>query len=161
MVFKMLHLPILDGTIIREASTLHKVHKASIANMGISNIELGNFDESKQIDDLAALDTMETLDSTTRSNLWDFIDKVFLKIKSITIHFLILQTHLLSTLKVVKGKQQDMIARSVVGLDHPNTTPLFPSIVGDNALKRHKGMLEFLAQKQNPLKNQATKYICI
>jgi hypothetical protein len=68
-VCKMLHLDILDVTIIREVGTLHGVHKASTANMSSSNIELGNLDESKQIDDLAALDTMETPDSTTRSNL--------------------------------------------------------------------------------------------
>lgn len=41
-VFKMLYLTILDGAIIREASTLHKVHMARTANMNISNIELGN-----------------------------------------------------------------------------------------------------------------------
>jgi len=45
--------------------------------------------------------------------------------------------------------------------NHPNTTPLFPSIIGDNALKLHRGMLEFLTQKQNPLKDRATKYIHI
>jgi hypothetical protein len=134
---------------------------ASTTNMSISNIELGNLDESKQIDDLATLDIMETLDSTTRSNLWDLIDKVFLKIKFVTIDFPILQTHLLSTLKVVKGKQQDMIAKRIVGLDHLDTTPLFPSIVKDNALKRHRGMLEFPTQKQNPLKDRTTKYIRI
>jgi hypothetical protein len=70
-----------------------------------------------------------------------------------------LQTHLLFALKVVKGKQQDMIAKGVIGLNHLDTTPLFPSIIGDNALKRHKGMLEFPAQKQNPLKDRGTKYI--
>jgi hypothetical protein len=45
-VFKMLHSAILNGTIIREANTLHTIHMASIANMSISNIELGNLDES-------------------------------------------------------------------------------------------------------------------
>jgi hypothetical protein len=38
---------------------------------------------------------------------------------------------------------------------------LFPSIVGDNALERHKWMLEFPTQKQNPLKDRSTKYIYI
>jgi hypothetical protein len=61
----------------------------------------------------------------------------------------------------VRGKQQDMIAKCVVGLDCLNTTPLFPSIVGDNTLKRHRRMLEFPTQKQNPLRDKATKYIRI
>jgi hypothetical protein len=46
-VFKMLHTDILDGTIIREASTLHGVHKANIVKMNISTIKLGNLDELK------------------------------------------------------------------------------------------------------------------
>ncbi len=78
----MLHTDILDGTIIREASTLHGVHKANIVKMNISTIKLGNLDELKQIDDLATLDTMETSNSMTRSNLWDLINKVLLKNKT-------------------------------------------------------------------------------
>ncbi len=46
-VLKMLHTDILDGAIIREASTLHGVHKANIVKMNISNIKLGNLDELK------------------------------------------------------------------------------------------------------------------
>jgi len=43
----MLHTDILDGTIIRKASTLHGVHKANIVKMNISTIKLGNLDELK------------------------------------------------------------------------------------------------------------------
>jgi len=47
------------------------------------------------------------------------------------------QLHLLLALKVSKGKQQDMIVRGIVGLEHPNLNPLFPSIPNDSRLKRH------------------------
>jgi hypothetical protein len=32
---------------------------------------------------------------------------------------------------VLKGKQQDMIAKGIIGLEHPNINPLFPSALSD------------------------------
>jgi hypothetical protein len=65
-----------------------------------------------------------------------------------------LQPHLLSSLKVLKGKQQDMIAKGIVGLEHLNVNPLFPFAHGGNTFKRHRGILEPHAQKQNHLKGK-------
>jgi hypothetical protein len=48
-----------------------------------------------------------------------------------------LQLHLLLALKVLKGKQQDMIVKGIVGLEHLDLNPLFPSIPSDNTPKRH------------------------
>jgi hypothetical protein len=46
-----------------------------------------------------------------------------------------LQPHLLLGLKVLRDKQQDMIARGITGLEHPDVDPLFPSTLGDNTLR--------------------------
>jgi hypothetical protein len=43
---------------------------------------------------------------------------------------------LLLTLKVLKGKQQDMIVRGIANLEHLNVDPLFPSTPSDNPFKR-------------------------
>jgi hypothetical protein len=45
-----------------------------------------------------------------------------------------------------------------VNLAHLVTTILFPYVIGDNALKRHRGLLEFLTQKHNHLKDTITKH---
>jgi hypothetical protein len=37
-----------------------------------------------------------------------------------------LQLHLLSDLKVLQSKQQDLLARGIAGTQHPSSTPLFP-----------------------------------
>jgi hypothetical protein len=60
-------------------------------------------------------------------DLVELINQVFHDIKTIAIGILALQLHLLSRLKVLKGKQQNMIAQGIVGLEYPNIDPLFPS----------------------------------
>jgi hypothetical protein len=40
-----------------------------------------------------------------------------------------------------------MITKEIVGLENPNVDPLFPSILGDNTLRRHRGILKPHAQK--------------
>jgi len=59
-----------------------------------------------------------------------------------------LQKHLLSTLKALKGKQRDMLTQGIVGLEHLNAKPMFPTVPNDNSLKRHKGMFEINVPKK-------------
>jgi len=51
-----------------------------------------------------------------------------------------------------------MLAWGVANLAHLTTTTLFPCAIGDNALKRHKRLLESLAQKHNHLKDKTIKH---
>jgi hypothetical protein len=74
-----------------------------------------------------------------------------------TVEFLALQLHFLLALRVLRGKHQNMLAL-VVNLAHLATTILFPYAIGDNALKRYKGLLESLAQKQNHLNDRTTRH---
>jgi len=59
---------------------------------------------------------------------------------------------------MLKCKQQDMIARGIVGLEHPNIDPLFPSPPGDNTFRWHRGILKPHVQKQNHLKDKTTTH---
>ncbi len=54
---------------------------------------------------------------------------------------------------MLRGKQQDMITKGIVGLEHPDVNPLFPFFLGDNTLRRHRKILQPHAQKQNHLKD--------
>jgi hypothetical protein len=56
--------------------------------------------------------------------------------------FPLLQLHLLSTLKVLKNKQQNILVQGVPKLARLDTTTLFPYATGDNGLKSQKGLLE-------------------
>jgi len=51
-----------------------------------------------------------------------------------------------------------MLARGVANLAHLTTTTLFPYAIVTNALKRHKRLLESLAQKHNHLKDKTIKH---
>jgi len=62
-------------------------------------------------------------------------------------------------LKVIKGKQHDMLAQGLAGLRHSNDQHLFPMNLGDNSLKRHKGVLEPRGANFHNLKDKATKFI--
>ncbi len=42
---------------------------------------------------------------------------------------------------MLKGKQQDMITRGIVGLEHPNVNPLFPFAPSDSTIRQHKGIV--------------------
>jgi hypothetical protein len=104
------------------------------------------------------LELKDHLKSTIDEDVIDVIDKVFSNLKATTVEFLALQMHLLSTLKFMKGKQQNMLTQGVANLAHPATTTLFPYIIGDNAFKRHKGLLEPPAQKHIHLKYRTTRH---
>jgi len=54
-----------------------------------------------------------------------------------------------------------MIARGIGNLEHPNINPLFPFALGDNTLRRHRGILEPYVQKYHHLKDRTTKHMCI
>jgi hypothetical protein len=71
--------------------------------------------------------------STTLVNLIDLIDEVFTGIGSTTMEFPTLQLHLLSNLKVVRGKQQDLLARGIVRIEHHDFTLLFLATIDDNS----------------------------
>jgi hypothetical protein len=38
---------------------------------------------------------------------------------------------------------------SIASLKHPNAKPVLPTVFGDNSLKRHRGMFETNAPKNN------------
>jgi hypothetical protein len=40
-----------------------------------------------------------------------------------------------------------MIAKGITGFEHPDINPLFPSALGDNTFRRHRGILKPLVQK--------------
>jgi hypothetical protein len=52
-----------------------------------------------------------------------------------------LQLHLLSALKVLRSKQQNMLGQGVAKLAHLTTTTLFQYVVGVNGLKGIKDCL--------------------
>jgi hypothetical protein len=52
-----------------------------------------------------------------------------------------------------------MLALGVANLVHPTTTTLFPYAIGDNGLKRHRGLLKSPIQKHNHLNDKATKHL--
>ncbi len=99
--------------------------------------------------------------STTLVNLIDLIDEVFTGIGSTTMEFPTLQLHLLSNLKVVRGKQQDLLARGIVRIEHHDFTLLFLATIDDNSLKRHRRLLASLVPKGNPIRDRAKKFIHI
>jgi hypothetical protein len=81
--------------------------------------------------------------------------------KTTTNEILALQPHLFSGMKVLKGKQQDMITTGIASLEHPVVDPLFPSTPNDNTFRQHRGILKPHVQKQNHLKDRAIKHMRI
>jgi hypothetical protein len=95
------------------------------------------------------LEFKDHLKSTIDEDVIDVIDKVFSNLRATTLEFPTLQTHLLSTLKVLRGKQQNMLTRGVANLAHSTITTLFPYVTDDNALKHIEDCL-------NPLLSNTT-----
>jgi hypothetical protein len=54
-----------------------------------------------------------------------------------------------------------MLAQGLVGLEHSNDQHFFPMNLGDNSLKRHRGVLEPKGVNFHNLKDKATRFICI
>jgi hypothetical protein len=64
-------------------------------------------------------------------------------------------------MKVLRGKQQDMIVGGIASLEHPIVDPLFPSTPSDNTFRQNRGILKPHAPKQNHLKDKTIKHMCI
>ncbi len=70
--------------------------------------------------------------------------------------FPLLQMHLLSTLKFLKGKQHNILVWGVPKLANLDTTTLFPYATSDNGLKSQKNCLNPLPK--NHLKDKTTRH---
>jgi hypothetical protein len=145
-VFKMLHPNILDGAIVRDMGTFHGVNKGLPTSRHMVCDDL--LDQQLGIDpkneDIGILEMITTI---AHVKYVDHIDQVFHDIKTTAIEIIVLQLHLFSRLKVLKGKQKNMIAKGIVGLEHPNINLLFPFAPSDNTLIKHRKILEPHAQK--------------
>jgi hypothetical protein len=100
-------------------------------------------------------------ESTVDANVIDVIDKVFSNFKATTMELLALQMHLLSTLRVLRGKQENMLTWGVANLAHPTTITLFPYATSDNALKRHRRLLEPLEEICKSMTPSMTDFVVI
>jgi hypothetical protein len=54
-----------------------------------------------------------------------------------------------------------MLEQGLAGLEHSNDQHLFLMNLGDNSLKRHRGVLEPRGANSHNLNNKTTKFICI
>jgi hypothetical protein len=54
-----------------------------------------------------------------------------------------------------------MLAQGLAGLEHSNDQHLFPMNLGDNSLKRHRGVLEHRGANFHNLKDKPTMFIRI
>jgi len=146
-VFKMLHPNIFDGAIVRDTCTFHGVNKGppTSRHMVCDDLLDQQLDIDPRNEDIGILEMITTI---AHVKYFDLIDQIFHDIKAITIEILTLQLHLFSRQKVLKGKQQNMIAKGIVGLEHPNINLLFPFAPSyDNTLIKHRKILEPHAQK--------------
>ncbi len=139
-MFKVLHLDVLDGVVVWDMGTYHGVHWP-ITNF--SRSQNGSVFEKQNKDvvlqPIKIMGTIEILDqSTTLASLVDLIDEMFTSIRNTTMEFPTLQLHLLSSLKVLQSKQQDLLTRGIVGIEHLDSTSLFPITDCDNSLKRQR-----------------------
>jgi hypothetical protein len=148
-IFKMLHLNILDGAIVRDTCTFHGVKKGPpiARHMVCDDQPNQQLDLDRKNEDVGILEMITIIARVKRVDLVELITQVFHDIKTITIEILALQLRLLSRLKVLIGKQQNMIAHGIIGLEHPNIDPLFPSTPSDNTFIKHRKILEPHAKK--------------
>jgi hypothetical protein len=162
-VFKMLHLNILDGAIVRDMGTFHGINKCPpvAGHMVCDDLLDQQLDINPKNENISILDMTTTISQVKYVHLGEFIVQVFHDIKTIAIEIPTLQPHLLLGLKVLRSKQQDMIPKGIVGLEHSDVNLLFPFAPGDNTLRQHRGILKPHVQKQNHLKDKAIKHMCI
>jgi len=110
-VFKMLHLNIGDGSIVRKTDTLHRVTQSgAISKQNNPKCRLGDDDtknddpNDKQHAQNISLEFKYCLTSTIDEDVIDVINKVFSNLKATTLEFPALQLHFLLTLRILKGK---------------------------------------------------------
>ncbi len=164
-VFKMLHPNIRDGSIVREIGALHGVAQGGVIlehnslDYGIGDNDTKDDDPiNKQLGQNNGLELKDHLESTIDEDVIDVIDKVFSNLRATTMEFPTLQMHLLSASRILRGKQENMLMQGVANLAHLATTILFPYTIGDNALKRHRGLLKPPTHKHNHLKDRTRKH---
>ncbi len=121
----MLHPNILDGTIVRDMGTFHGVNKGPLAarHMVCDDLPDQQPDLDPKNEDVGILEMITTIAHDKFVDLGELINQVFHHIKTIAIEIPALQLHLFSKPKVLKCKQQNMIVRGIVGLEHPNIDP--------------------------------------
>jgi hypothetical protein len=145
--------------LFKDVGTYHGVH-LPFTNPSRSRdgcLVLENKDKDVFLQPIEIMGSIEISDqSTIHANLVDLIDDVFTSMEVPT-----LQLHLLSDLKILQGKQQDLLTRRIAKTQHPNSTLLFPIADGDNSLKRHKRLLKSFVLKGNPTRDKTRKFIHI
>ncbi len=111
-VFKMLHPKFGDGLIVREIGTLHRVTPGgAILEHNSPNYGIGDNDTKdddpidEQFGQKIGLELKDHPKSTIDEDVIDVIDKIFSNLKATTMELPALQMHLLSTLRVLRGKQ--------------------------------------------------------
>ncbi len=140
----MLHLNIPDGSIVREIGTLHTVAQGgAIFKHNNHECNLGNDDTTnEQFGQKKILKFTKHPKSNINGNIINVINKVFLDLRATNLEFPPLQLHLLLALRNLKGKHKNVLLWGVAKLAHPNTITLFSYVIGGNALKSNKGLLE-------------------
>ncbi len=114
----MLHPNIHDGAIVRDMGTFHGVNKGpTICHMVCDDLLNQQLEIDPKNEDFGILDMKTTIVQVKYADLGELIDQVFHDITTTAIEIKMLQLHLLSRLKVLKGKQQDMIARGFLVLN--------------------------------------------
>jgi hypothetical protein len=124
-VFKNLHPYIPNGATIKDMGTFHGVNKGLVVARHIvcddlSNQEINIQEKNENIGDLK-MTFVITMDRSV--GLRDLIDEVFNDIKIMTFEIPMLQLHLLLALKLLKGKQQDMIVRGIASFKRSEIDP--------------------------------------
>ncbi len=103
----MLHPNIFDGAIVRGTSTFHGVNKCPLATWHMVCDDLPNqqLDINPKNEDVGIFEMTTTIAKVKYVDLWELIDYIFHDTKTTAIEILVLQPHLLSRLKVLRGKQ--------------------------------------------------------
>ncbi len=112
-VIKMLHPNIHDGAIVRNTCTFHQINKGppTIGHMVCDDLPNQQPSIDPKNEKNGILDMKSIIAQVKYVDLGELIDHVFHDIKTTTIEILMMQLHLFSGLKVLRGKQQDMMAR--------------------------------------------------
>jgi hypothetical protein len=105
-VFEMLHLNIPYGAIVKDTGTFHGVNKCPpiAGHMVCDDLLDQQLDINPKNGDINFLEITTIIAQVKYVDLGELIDQVFHDIKTIAIEILALQPHLLSRLKVLKGK---------------------------------------------------------
>jgi hypothetical protein len=159
-VFKMFHLNILDGSIVREIGALHRVVQGgAVFEHNSHECNLGNDDTTnEQFGEKTILKLTKHFKSNIDGDIINVINKVFLDFRATNLEFPPLKLHLLSALRILRGKHKNVLVWGIARLAHPNTITFLSYVIGDSALKSTNKLLESLASKNNHLKDRTTRH---